>query len=191
MAQPPPESSSDPPEDALAQLLKKAEQGDRTVLPQLRAALAADSGLWRSYGDLALQAEAALVQLAAGANLLLAEALQRKLQALKDEVGGRSSSPLERLLVERVSTTWLQLTYYDCLSAQATGASEARLKLLLRQQESAHRRHLAALRTLATVRKLLTPSPSPLQLAAGLQEKAVVAGRLWPQKPLVLTAGTN
>ena len=191
MAQPHPDPRSDPPEEALAQLLKKAEQGDRTVLPQLRAALAADSSLWRSYGDLALQAEAALVQLAAGANLLLAEALQRKLQALKDEVGGRSSSPLERLLVERVSTTWLQLTYYDCLSAQATGASEARLKLLLRQQESAHRRHLAALRTLATVRKLLTPAPSPLQLAAGLQEKAVVAGRLRPQKPLGPTAGTN
>jgi hypothetical protein len=191
MAQPHPDPSSDAPEEALAQLLKKAEQGDRTVLPQLRAALAADSSLWRSYGDLALQAEASLVQLAAGANLLLAEALQRKLQALKDDLGGRSSSPLERLLVERVSTTWLQLTYYDCLSAQATGASEARLKLLLRQQESAHRRRLAALRTLATVRKLLTLAPSPLQMATGFQEKGVVAGRIRPQKTSVPTAGTN
>jgi hypothetical protein len=111
MAQPRPDSPGDLPSEELAQLLKKAEQGDRTVLPQLRAALAADSSLWRSYGDLALQAEASLVQLAAGTNLLLAESLPRQLQALKEELGSQSSSPLERLLVERVSTTWLQLTY--------------------------------------------------------------------------------
>jgi hypothetical protein len=191
MAQPHPDSPRDPDAEELAQLLEKAEQGDRTVLPQLRAALAADSSLWRSYGDLALQAEASLVQLAAGTNLLLAEALPRQLQALKDELGGRSSSPLERLLVERVSTTWLQVTYFDCLSAQATGASEARLKTRLRQQESAHRRHLSALRTLATVRKLLTPSPSPLQIATGLEEKAVLAGRIRPPKPAVAAGVAN
>ena len=90
MAQLHPDPSNDTHQEDLTQLLKKAEQGDRTVLPQLRAALAADSSLWRSYGDLALQAEAVLVQLAAGANLLLAEALQRKLQALKDEQIGRA-----------------------------------------------------------------------------------------------------
>src|SRR5262249_60323762 len=86
-------------QDELARLLKRAEQGDRSVLPELREALNADTNLWRHYGDLAAQAEASLILLAAGKNFLLAESLQRKLRALKDELGGESPSPLQRLLV--------------------------------------------------------------------------------------------
>jgi hypothetical protein len=151
-------------QDELARLLKRAEQGDRSVLPELREALNADANLWQHYGDLAAQAEAALILLAAGKNLLLAESLQRKLRALKDELGGESPSPLERLLVERTTATWLQVSYFDGLLAQAKGASEAQAKMLQRQQDAAHRRHLTAVKTLATVRKLLRPTPSTLEL---------------------------
>ena len=56
----------------------------------------------------------------------------------------------------------------DALAAQAAGGSEARVKLIQRQQDAAHRRHLSAVRTLATVRKLLRPSPSPVEIARGL-----------------------
>jgi len=155
-------------QEELVRLLKRAEQGDRTVLPQLRRALDADADIWRHYGDLALQAEASLVQLAAGPNLLMAESLLRKLHAMKDDLTTESASPLEGLLVQRVTTTWLQTAYFDAVAAQATGASEARSRLLLQQQDAAHRRHLAALKTLATVRKLLTPAVSPVQIASRL-----------------------
>jgi hypothetical protein len=148
----------------LAQLLKRAEAGDRSVLPQLRRALDGDPDLWRGYGDLAAHAEASLAMLAAGPNLLLAESLKRKLAELKAELGGESPSPLERLLVERVTATWLQVNYHDGLLAQAAGAGEARLKALRQQQDAAHRRHLAALKQLAVVRRLLRPAPSPLEL---------------------------
>jgi hypothetical protein len=151
-------------QDELARLLKRAEQGDRSVLPELRKALAADANLWQQYGDLAAQAEASLILLAAGNNLLLAESLQRKLKALKDELGGESPSPLERLLVERATATWLQVNYFDGLLAQAKGANEAQARMLQRHQDAAHRRHLTALKTLATVRKLLKPAPSTLEL---------------------------
>ena len=57
-------------QDELARLLKRAEQGDRSVLPELRKALNTDANLWQHYGDLAAQAEAALILLAAGKNLL-------------------------------------------------------------------------------------------------------------------------
>jgi hypothetical protein len=154
--------------DELAQLLKKAEQGDRSVLPQLREALDRNEDLWRGFGDLASHAEASLILLAAGPNLLLSESLQRKLRALKKELGGESPSPLERLLVERATATWLQVSYYDALLAQAKGANEARLKMLQTQQDAAHRRHLTALKTLATVRKLLTPTPAPVEIATRL-----------------------
>ena len=159
-------------QEALARLLKRAEQGDRDVLPELRQALDADANLWRYYGDLALQAEAALIRLAAGANLLLAEALQRKLHAMSKELTSESTSPLERLLVQRVTATWVQVSYFDALMTQSSGSSEARTRMLLRQQDAAHRRHLAAVKTLATVRKLLKPSPSPVEVASRLDRSA-------------------
>ena len=148
----------------LAQLLKRAEAGDRSVLPELRRALDRDDALWRGYGDLAAHAEASLAMLAAGPNLFLAESLKRKLAELKAEVGGESPSPLERLLVERVTASWLQTNYYDGLLAQAAGAGEARLRALQRLQDAAHRRHLAGIKQLAVVRRLLRPAPSPLEL---------------------------
>ena len=175
-------------EDELARLVGRAERGDLTVLPALREALSSHPHVWQEYGDVSLQAEGALVRAAAGRNLLLAESLLFKLRALKAELGGESPSPLEKLLVERVTATWLQASYYDGLVAQSPGASDARLKALQRQQDAAHRRHLAALKTLATVRRLVTPPPSPLQMlrrpvdetagppaAAALRKRAGVA----------------
>ncbi len=159
--------------EGLTILLKRAEQGDLAVLPELRAVLDADARLWQLYGDLALQAEASLIKLAAGSNLLLAEALLRKLHAMKAELSGETPSPLVKLLAERASACWLQVSYYDALLAQAAGASEARLKMLQRERDAAHRRQLTALKTLATVRKLLVPPPSPVQIATRLgREKA-------------------
>ena len=151
-------------EDELARLVARAERGDLSVLPALREALAANPDLWQTYGDLALQAEGALVRVAAGSNLLLAESLLLKLRALKAELGGDGDSPLERLLIARVAATWLQTNYYDTRVAQAAGAGEARLKVLRQQQDAAHRRHLAGIKQLALVRKLLRPAPSPLEL---------------------------
>ena len=46
----------------------------------------------------------------------------------------------------------------------AAGAGEARLKVLRQQQDAAHRRHLAGIKQLAVVRRLLRPAPSPLEL---------------------------
>jgi hypothetical protein len=42
------------------------------------------------------------------------------------------------------------------------------MKLLQHQQDAAHRRYLAAIKTLATVRKLLTPARSPFEIATKL-----------------------
>jgi hypothetical protein len=52
----------------------------------------------------------------------------------------------------------------DGLLAQAAGAREARLRALQRQQDAAHLRHLAGIKQLAVVRRLLRPAPSPLEL---------------------------
>jgi hypothetical protein len=179
-------------EDELARLVGRAERGDLTVLPALREALAANPNVWQTYGDVSLQAEGALVRAAAGRNLLLAESLLLKLRELKSEVSGESPSPLERLLASRVALTWLEANYLDILVAQAAGAGEARLRALQRQQDGASRRHLASIRQMAVVRRLLRPAPSPLELLAPVGEtSAPAATRRAGGLPLCGAAGVE
>jgi hypothetical protein len=172
-----PNSQAETEQEDMALLLERAKKGDRSVLPKLREALDADPRIWQNYGDLAQQSEASLIVLAAGENILLAESLQRKLSALKEDLGGPSPSPLERLLVERVTATWLQVNFYDGLIAQTKDTKNARWKLIERHQDAATRRHLASIKALATVRKLLTTAPSPLEIARRMDVPESVARR--------------
>jgi hypothetical protein len=162
----PAESDAEKGQEGLDRLFQRAQLGDQTALPALREALDANPEFWEQYSDLSLQAEASLGVKLAGTNLLLGESLKRKLQALKAELGAASSAA-ERLVVEQVTITWQQTHYFNSLMAQALVGS-ARLRELQRLQDSAHRRHLSALKTLAIVRKLMTPAPSPLQVATRL-----------------------
>jgi hypothetical protein len=163
----------------VARLLERAEKGDCSVLPELRKLLDDTPRLWQGYGDLGLQAQGALIQQTAGPNLLMAQSLLRKAAAMKEELAGESAPPLERLLADRVVATWLDVNYQEALLAQSGGTNEARLKMLERRQDAANRRHLAAVKMLATVRKLLTPARSPLEIATRLDGKnhAVLRGR--------------
>jgi hypothetical protein len=107
----------------LQQILTRAQHGDLSVLPELRRTLDENQHLWETFGNLAAQAEGALVKLAAGNDLLLAEALIRKQYALKAELAGDSSGPVEKALAERAAICSLQVAYFDALSAQTKGAS--------------------------------------------------------------------
>src|SRR5262249_30699602 len=113
--------------EELAFLLRRAEQGDQAVLPELRKLLSDTPALWEGYGDLAAQAEASLITLAAGANLLLAESLLHKTEAMKAELAGPEASPLERLLAGRVVMCWLQTSYFDVQITQAKDGNPARM----------------------------------------------------------------
>jgi hypothetical protein len=138
-------SGPEPGDGELLELLSRAEQGDREVLPGLRVVLDRTSGVWRPYADLAAQLEGALIRQAAGENLLLQESLLRALQEKKRELGGEETSPLERLLIERVALGWLETHYLDLLEAQGGGLSSRQRAELLRRQDRATSRHMQAL----------------------------------------------
>jgi len=163
------ESADQSTKQKLLDLLGRAQRGDHSAVPELRALLDCSPDLWEAYGNLAGHAEASLIQLIAGSNLVIAESLLRKLGSMKDEFGRESAPPLERLLIDRVTATWLQVNYYDARLAQKPAGNESAFKLILTQQDAAHRRHLSALKTLATVKKLLKPTPSPLDIASRLE----------------------
>ena len=168
-------------EDRLAELVQRAQQGDVAALPLLREALEGDPSLWQEYGDLAAQAQEAWLQLLAGTDYLLAEAVRLKLAALRQELSVEGASPLEKLLIERVIACWLQTCYSDSVYAQAKGPSSTPSvrQELMKRQDSSQRRYLAAIKQLALVRKLLKPALSPLQLALG----PVGEERATPKRP--------
>jgi hypothetical protein len=124
--------------------------------------------MWQGYGDLALQARCSWVQLAAGSNLLMDECLTRKAAEMRKDLAGETPSPLEQLLADRVVVGWLQVSSYDSLIAQTRETTPAKVRMLQQQYDGAHRRYLAAIKTLATVRKLLPPARSPVEIATKL-----------------------
>ena len=151
--------------ERLQQLVRRAEGGDETALPELRVALDVNPWCWQRYGDLAQESMAAWLQLIAGPNLMLHESTRRKAAQLRAELAGPAPSPLERLLAERVVACWLQTNYADAAYAQLKGNGPAQHTAALRRQNSAQQRYLQAVKALATVRKLLRPGLSPVDLA--------------------------
>ena len=140
-------------------VLDAAQAGDPSVLPTIRGWLETAPALLDSAGNIAAIAEKKWTERIAGKNLLVREAVAGKLATLKASLAGQAPSAIERLLVERVAACWLQLSFLDSIEAQNQGGqSFRRAEFDLKRQGSAQRRHLAAIRTLAEVRRLLAPN---------------------------------
>jgi hypothetical protein len=76
---------------------------------------------------------------------------------MRSELAGASPTPLERLLVERVVACWLHLHHLEIgYSAQESMSLELGA-YYQRCLSSAQKRYLAAIKTLALVRKLAVP----------------------------------
>jgi hypothetical protein len=117
--------------------------------------------MWSELGDLARRAKAAWLDLIAGEDLLLRESVSRHLEAMEADLGLAEASPLERLLVERIIACWLQTHYAEAAFIQVEGTNGTALARLLKCQDKAQRRLLAAINQLALLRKLLMPTQKP------------------------------
>ena len=145
-------------DDQFTALLKRANGGDRSVLPKLRRLLDRYPELSQLFGDLGRCAKRGWIELATGNNVLVKETLLRHVAGLQEELEGPTPSALERLLAERVVVCWLEL---QCLDPALRGEEQMPLRVAEfydRQRDRAHRRYLAAMRSLATVRRLVVPS---------------------------------
>jgi hypothetical protein len=158
--------------DELRKLIKRARAGDASTLPALRKLLQDPARVDMLGGDLARQAELSFILAAAGEDLAFKEALARKLALLRADLAGTNSTPVERLLVERVVACWLQVQDADVRYAQAKNLSPDGCEYHQRRMDRAHRRYLSAIKTLALVRKLAVPV---LQLNIARQQVNVAA----------------
>jgi len=146
-------------------LVEKATAGDDQALAELKTF---DEGLPAKYvarlidrrADSGKHAERLLIGLFTRENLIAAEALSQGADALRAEIAGADTSPLERLLGDRIVACWLHVNEVQtmcvvCETEKFGGRAESGLQIRL---SYAHRRFLQACKALAQVRKLLKPN---------------------------------
>jgi hypothetical protein len=140
----------------LRALIVRVRDGDEGAVPRLREILREAPQLARRFMDPAVQTQRSMIETYAGGDgLVVRETLPHTLEALRVELGGESPYSLERLLVERIVATWLQLHYFETLYAQ--NMDEMTIpqgEFHQKRIDRAHRRHLSAVKTLAQIRKM-------------------------------------
>ena len=143
--------------EKLRNLLRLAEQGEEDAVPEIRQILNEHPDLAWRYVDVARIAEDALIEVMTEEDDLAAKELIRcQLEASRGEIAGKNSSPLERLLSERVVVTWLEIQLFEALYAQnMRNLTMPQADHHQKRLDRAHRRHLSAIRALAQIRKLL------------------------------------
>ena len=115
---------------------------------------------WEESGNMAYQVQESCLKAFFGPKALLTqEAQRRKCAALRRELAGEHPTPLEMLLVDRIVMSGLHLHYAEALYAQHLETfSLKQNEFYQRRLSLAQNRYLAAIRTLAQVRRLQVPA---------------------------------
>ena len=150
-----PRTDEPPVVEDLNSLVKRAREGDETVLPQLREMLDTRPELWQHFGNLAVHAREAWLRVISADDLALKESTARKAEDLMRELAGPEPSVVERLLAERAVLCWMQLAHADALAAQSLSQSRHFGDFWAKRQAGAHRRYLTSLAALVTLRRLV------------------------------------
>lgn len=139
----------------LQELVALAKYGDTAALESIRQELDGNPALWQAVGDLAALSEALLISVVANGNALVAESMEREIERLKSELAeGTTTTPLERLAIQRIVACWLHTQYTDraTLAADVAGSKIAAWG---KRQEAAERRFQSAIKSLELARRLV------------------------------------
>jgi hypothetical protein len=163
--------------DEMLQLLERAKAGDETVTEQVREMLTICPEFAESLGgDLGQITERLLSTAVAGNDIPFRESIKHKMATLRQDLAGPAATPIETLLIDRIVICWLQVQMADIAQAKEESQTITLEKFQLRRQDSANRRYLAAIRTLATIRKMALPvlqinlGQNQVNMAGGTQE---------------------
>ena len=83
--------------------------------------------------------------------------VREKMKRMRIEHGWSESSALERILIERIVATWLDLYFAELVCNQWKGGSIPEGEYKQHRIDRSHRRHLSTVKMLATVRKIALP----------------------------------
>jgi hypothetical protein len=150
----------------LRALSDRAEDGDKEARRELRAAVRSSAPeVIARVSNIASTYRAILARTASGGDELTREGLNAYMMRMEESIAGENPTPLEALLAERVVSCWMLVELMEALTAawfnrgQENRVSPQFLLQLVKIQESANRRYLAAIKTLAQVRKLQSNTP--------------------------------
>lgn len=144
--------------DGIRDLLTRAANGDASTAPAVRKLMEKPGTIELIGGNLAWQVQSSFVNAIAGKDVAVREAIHAKLANLRKELLGNNPTPVEVLLVERVAACWLHVQDAELRSAQAKDLSIRQADYQQRRMDATNRRYLAAVKALATVRKLALPA---------------------------------
>src|SRR5262245_5707164 len=153
-----------PHTEAMRALLQRAQQGDASVLTQLRALLDERRELWQRLGNLTGHVEEALLDMAAGKSLLARESIRRRMEALRAELSVPPPTPVEKLLIDRIVVCWAQCNLADLDDLQKSRVGTPQGFHAQRRLNGVQGRFFAGLKQLVVIRKLLKPTLTPLEL---------------------------
>jgi len=154
-------------DEEAVQAIQRASRGDQAAMPEVRQAFDARPRLWRLLGDMARRAEDALIGAAfAEKDLAGREAARRYLADLRAQLAGPDPSPLDRVLAKRAALALYDAGRLDREALSRTDLTWQTADLLDRRRSRAHGRALAAVRSLAVVRRLPKGGPA---VAVGVQ----------------------
>jgi len=140
-------------------LLDRAARGDQEVLPEVRKLLE-DPTTTRWLGGMARVAGKAIVRLAAGDHLAVAEAVEKKLDDYGAKLLADGPGPAtfaERLVATRAAHNWLTVHVLETLMAGYEPAGQ-RATALDKALSRAEARLQTSLKSLAVLRRLRRPA---------------------------------
>jgi len=154
------------------ELVELADSGDAAAMSEIRQWTAQiPSVISLLGGNLAAVATESLIDAMTGKQLVWREAILQHLDRMRVELAGPNLSAIEKLVVDRVIACWLQVYHADLIAAQAGTVSLQQGDYLQRRQDRAHNRFNAAVKSLATVRRLALPIRVQLNVAASIKTK--------------------
>jgi hypothetical protein len=188
----PPKKQSGDLWQRLKALADRAQKGDASALPEIRQTLDGHPEVWKTAGDWSVHAREVWVKLASGGDAVLAESTRRRLDALQEELSRPFQDPLERLLVERLVISLLQLQYGDAELAESEKQPAAKRGDVLKCHAAAQRAFEQAEQALTRHRKLIKAGPSPLDLLRPVSECSPMGkGRASAPRPAAGGAGVG
>jgi hypothetical protein len=148
-------------------LSDKVESGDKGAVLELRRAVEQSSSEVVTFcASIAQDYRRLAAATGSGGDPLVREAMVEGADRLAKELAGANPTALEVLLAERIASLWVLTETQEALlfasyrRDQKKPVSPSFMIQMCRIQESTNRRYLAAIRTLATVRKLQANIPN-------------------------------
>lgn len=135
--------------------LKLANGGDKEAISWLRNFLDDNPEVWQRLGDMSAVSEKSWIALISNGDMLIYESVRKNLDSLKTELMEESTTPLEKLLVDSILATWLEIHFLRSVDAGSRSRTVTQTSLLTKRLESAQRRHHSAMKDLLMFRKLM------------------------------------